>query len=329
MDAESLYTSIPIQAALNVFAQLLHTQKDKKLIIEGLRIVMGLNFFEFDGKYYKQLQGLAMGTPCAVIVANIYLAWYENKFLHKFKNIQLYKRYIDDVLLIWRPNIEQPYELNHFIAKLHQIPGVKWNVISSLTSMPFLDLQIYATSLRWTTRTYQKMLNLYLYTPRNSAHPPGVLKGLIYGHIKKFRKQNPNDADFQIIKKKFFERLIARGYTATKLLPIFKEASKIRTDNVKKVQESLILTVPYNPRTFNTLQVRNIMNVYELEKLLKQYGIEKRIIIGYTRPKNLEQLLTRTKFSHDHITPYTSNAVKDTVCNPNPNQDICGKDTDR
>lgn len=325
MDAESLYTSIPIQAALNVFSQLLHTQEDKNLIIEGIRIVMGLNFFEFNGEYYKQLQGLAMGTPCAVIVANLYLAWHENKILKKFPSVQLYKRYIDDVFFIWRPIEEKPFELKHFIAKLHQIPGVKWNVNLSQVSLPFMDLQIYALDQKWTTKTYQKMLNLYLYTPRNSAHPPGVLKGLIFGLIKKFRLQNPNEADFLFIRKKFLERLLARGYTKHQLIPIFRQASKkflqkhFLQEKSKNKYESLVLTLPYNPRTFNSLQVKSILKIQQLEKLLNQYDMENRIVIGYTRPKNLGQHLTRTKFSLENEASYTSDNVKYTMCNPNPN----------
>jgi hypothetical protein len=45
---------------------------------------MGLfnNYISFIGKYYLQLCGTAMGTPLAVVFANIYVYMLENEMFH-------------------------------------------------------------------------------------------------------------------------------------------------------------------------------------------------------------------------------------------------------
>ena len=56
------------------------------------------NFFVFDGKFYKQLQGTAMGTKLAPAYANIFMAKLEHNILsHAPLKPSFYKRYIDDI----------------------------------------------------------------------------------------------------------------------------------------------------------------------------------------------------------------------------------------
>jgi hypothetical protein len=40
-------------------------------------------------------------------------------------------------------------------------------------------------------------MNLYLYLPPNSAHPPGVLRSTVYGCLRRYWFQNSRVADFQ------------------------------------------------------------------------------------------------------------------------------------
>eukprot|EP00957_Ditylum_brightwellii_P148309 11291459-Ditylum_brightwellii.AAC.1 len=46
-----------------------------------------------------------------------------------------------------------------------------------------MDLTITIKDGKITTKLYEKSLNLYLYIPPHSAHPPGVLNGIIFDQI--------------------------------------------------------------------------------------------------------------------------------------------------
>ena len=45
-------------------------------------------------------------------------------------------------------------------------------------------------------------MNLHLYIPAASSHAPGVLKGLIYGQLKRFRLQHTEDEVFELVNKR-------------------------------------------------------------------------------------------------------------------------------
>jgi hypothetical protein len=81
------------------------------------------------------------------------------------------------------------------------------------------------------TTTFQMDLNLYLYLPPLSAHPPSCLKGLINGELCRYWTKNTNHKDFQDILTKFIAKLLDREHTITTLTPMLLEAAA-RLDHV-------------------------------------------------------------------------------------------------
>ena len=75
----SLFTSVPIDPALNIFKDLL--EKGEKLndrivlsvqnIIEFLGFCVHNTYFSFQNKFYEQVEGAAMGLPISPVVANL------------------------------------------------------------------------------------------------------------------------------------------------------------------------------------------------------------------------------------------------------------------
>lgn len=65
------------------------------------------NIFLFNGSTYLQVQWVAMGTSCAPLYANLYLEGWERTLFSDDsasiypRHILLWRRYIDDVLVIW------------------------------------------------------------------------------------------------------------------------------------------------------------------------------------------------------------------------------------
>jgi len=76
-DVESLYPSIDINRGLDALDSALkdiNTDSDKRYFIVMLtRWVLLNNITEFNNKLYLQTRGTAMGTPCAVVIACIFM----------------------------------------------------------------------------------------------------------------------------------------------------------------------------------------------------------------------------------------------------------------
>ena len=88
-DVSALFTSVPIDTALNIIKDLLdkdNTLKERT-VMEVWDIILLLEFcvkntyFSFQGQFYEQVEGAAMGSPVSPIVANLYMKYLEQKAL--------------------------------------------------------------------------------------------------------------------------------------------------------------------------------------------------------------------------------------------------------
>ena len=85
-DVSALFTSVPVDPALNIIKDLLekdHTLKERT-VMEVSDIILLLEFclkntFSFQDQFYEQVEGAAMGSPVSPIVANLYMEYLEQK----------------------------------------------------------------------------------------------------------------------------------------------------------------------------------------------------------------------------------------------------------
>jgi hypothetical protein len=156
---------------------------------------------------------------------NISFGPHKNTEMEFHPNLLYYRRYIDDILGIWIPSIDNNTRTwERFKSKLNSWGPLKWIIEEPSHNMHFLDLNIQLENSSITTETYQKPMNLYLYIPPLSAHPYSCFKGLIYGELWRYWIQN-NPVKFQEILLNFIQRLIGRGHTLEKLTPILIQAA--------------------------------------------------------------------------------------------------------
>ena len=59
------------------------------------------NFFNFVGKIYKQIDGVAMGSPLGPTLANAFFCFHEQIWLDEFKPVY-YRRHVDDIFVLFR-----------------------------------------------------------------------------------------------------------------------------------------------------------------------------------------------------------------------------------
>ena len=97
-----------------------------------LEQVLTANIFEFDEKLFLQKIGTAMGTVCAPPFANLFMNKIDDLLrelaraisMNNEDPVRLYKRFLDDIFLVWRGSVE---ELQLFLKEINLVhPTIKF-----------------------------------------------------------------------------------------------------------------------------------------------------------------------------------------------------------
>ena len=147
-DVVSLFTNVPLLYTVNIILDrifndnLINTNLSKrtlkKLILDSCRKTI----FSFNGKLYKQVDGVSMGSSLGPVLANIIMTELESRIIKPLIDkgiIKFYCRYVDDTLVLIKPeNIDYVHNL---INNFH--PNLKFIVDTFKdSSIHFLDLLI-------------------------------------------------------------------------------------------------------------------------------------------------------------------------------------------
>ena len=210
-DVESLYTSIPIPGALSALEERLSAcgvgDAFLRITLDAVGYVLRNNFFEFNGKVYHQRKGLAMGTPLAPPVANLFLASQEARLMRVVTPPLLYVRFLDDIFVVQRLSEAEPKHLlwDGLNTQCTRTSSSRERARHSMVD--FLDLQIYRQGKRLLHRVHQKALNKYLYISPRSCHPKHVIEGFVRTELIRYARNSSTELDFVKICHAFSNRL--------------------------------------------------------------------------------------------------------------------------
>merc|ERR1711983_277890 len=93
---------------------------------------------------------------------------------------------------------------NDFKRDTNDFGVLTWEFKELGDTVDFLDLTISISDGRIVTKTFQKSLNLYQYIPPTSAHPPGMMRGIISILLKTYCRQNTFHKDYIEMAKRLF-----------------------------------------------------------------------------------------------------------------------------
>jgi hypothetical protein len=167
---------------------------------------------QFDGKYYKQLHGLAMGVACSPDLANLYGVWHEMRCNVLYSSdVAFYGRYIDDTLaLVYAVDEAAALCLCQDKIKFTDCT-LTWS--SSSTHMVFLDMTLFFDRehrLQW--KPYRKPMNHFERVPWISAHPLYVKKGTFTGELSRVATLSSRFDDYADACREVADIYISRGY---------------------------------------------------------------------------------------------------------------------
>jgi hypothetical protein len=297
-----MYTNIASKDACTIVNSLLkrHSADLEGCSIEGitdlLKFVLSNNYFSYEGWTFQQISGLAMGTSCAPVVSNLYCAFFEKALLQRYSKITFYRRYIDDIFLIFKGTEADLRNLfNTF-----EIKGLKITWESSNTSMHFLDVLVFKQKNSIATTVYRKWLNKYMYIPWSSAHPISVKKAFVKAERTRLRTICSNDQDFYDCEHFFFANLLRRGYPKQTLIHWFSQSLVIKPETQEVKMDKTLLPSTYNPVweyiSMSTLSQELLNNLVKAKLPLLQ-PFSKGFLLSLKRTRNFQDFFNSTNLT--------------------------------
>ena len=175
-DVKLLFTSIPLQLALDCTGTLLQqTADDTPLplpndkIMDLLKLCLESTFFQYNGRHYKQLHGTAMGSPVSVVVAEIVMQHIEKRALAAYdQTLHFWFRYVDDTITILQTD-----DIDVFHGQINrQNSDIQFTrELEDNGKIPFLDCLVSRDDTRLRTTVYRKPTHTDRLLDQSSYNP--------------------------------------------------------------------------------------------------------------------------------------------------------------
>ena len=104
-DVTSLFTNIPLQGSIDIAKNLIFNHNPnlnitRKELKKPFLFAASQTHFIFSSNFYNKIDGVAMGSPLAPVIANIFMGFHESKWLNEYNvnKPKFHLSYVDDIL---------------------------------------------------------------------------------------------------------------------------------------------------------------------------------------------------------------------------------------
>ena len=163
LDVYLLFTNIPLEEIINICTNLLYYNED---VIEGINrsefknlllLATQESYFIFNDVLYKQKDGVAMGSSLGPTMANVFLPFYEIKWLEQcpkeFKLV-FYIRYVDDLFVLFK-SAEHISKFRNYFNTCHPTMSFSFEQEEN-GKLVFLDIEVSREKGKFVTTVYRR-----------------------------------------------------------------------------------------------------------------------------------------------------------------------------
>ena len=186
LDVDSLFTNIPLRETIELVTAKVYGNKRKVngILKSDFKRLLTLStkgsVFYFNGVYYRQRDGVAMGSPLGPALANAFLCHHEGRWLEECPlsySPVFYARYVDDIFVLLRSN-DHVARLATYLSSKHRNINFTFELERDGV-LPFLDVNVYRDSECFTTTVHRKDTFSGVLTNFKAFIPDTYKKGLI------------------------------------------------------------------------------------------------------------------------------------------------------
>ena len=296
LTSKAFFTNIPLSFTLNLILESIYV--DNTIEWNGLnksRLLKLLSWstknitFQFNNKFYKQLDGVAMGSPIGPLLADVMINYVIDKAIertpldHKPK---FFCRYVDDCFATFTNTSSIEIFLRNLNSVHSQIQFTK--EVESHNSLAFLDVLIEKTDKGIKTSTYHKPTRTGHLTKFSSFSPlrykRNLVNSLLHRSYSVCNSYSQIDTEFRFIKNTLLRNEYPSGFIDKCIRQFLNKKFAPRTPFIQK-----------NPSKYFLFKLPYLGNIsHHVEKEFKEF-IDKHLPDTMLRfvhvTKNLKQQL--------------------------------------
>jgi hypothetical protein len=200
----SLFAKVPIKETMDLLGH--HFEED---ILGLFRRILTTSYFIFKGEFYRQTDGVAMGSLLSPVIANFYMEDYEKAALESAPvKSRCWFHYVDDTFVILQHGPDKLKDFLHHLNSIHQ--SIQFTVeTKSEGHLPFLDFDIYRRpDCSLGHKVCCKPIHTNLYLNATSHHHPSNKQAVLFTLIHRARALCDEDslqAELVLLKDVFKE----------------------------------------------------------------------------------------------------------------------------
>ena len=295
-DVDSLFTNIPLNETIEICCDELFRSRNNVsgLSKEQFRILLELatkeSFILFNGQYYKQIDGVAMGSPLGPTLANIFLCHHENNWLdncsNEFKPLY-FKRYVDDVFCLFRDEQHVQLFLDYMNSRHPNMTFTFENEVDN--SLPFLDVKVIRSNQHFVTSIYRKPTFSGVYTNYSSFIPDlykqNLVSTLLFRIFTVCSSWELMHREVENLKSIMRKNSYPKYLTEKLVKKFFNKVKAVKTPIATVPKQQFTIVLPYLG-TVSTKVKRN------LELLTKKYLRSSKITVIFKSPSRLRSVFS-------------------------------------
>ena len=265
-DVTSLYTNVPIRDTLTIIKELLENDADlhsktkipPKDVLEIVEFLLTTTWFLYNGIFFKQTDGVAMGGPASSVVAEIYMQEHDKKALLCQMPPKAYERFFEDTFsIIKRTHLQGFFD---YMNSLH--PKIQFTIEEeNYGNLPFLDTLLKRNGDgSISVLVYRKPTHTDQYLNFNSNHQASTKDAVISALFRRARDIVSDVNDLKKENDRIVKVLSENDYDKKSIFKVKRKVQSARTNNIAvsddaaDTEPTKFLSLPYIPGTSESLR---------------------------------------------------------------------------
>ena len=175
LDMKDLYVNLPITGIFQTTKFWLsknNTNTTIEQILQLLETILKQNYFQYNNQLFRPEKGIAMGSPVSSTIAEIYIQFLEELYVKQWldsKQIIYYRRYVDDILIIYNQNKTNEQGILNHANDIYK--HLQFKLSTEENFINYLDLSIYRNNSNIELGIHRKPTNTDTTIHFSSNHP--------------------------------------------------------------------------------------------------------------------------------------------------------------